>query len=222
MLRAMIYASVGLGVTGVVVAWAQPPGGPSIPPSTPSKPADVRAVERALEQGAARAPEHDLLTPLVGEWNVEARALVDPAGKGDPIVSRGTMKNLWVLGNRYVRSEADVGGRAELKAESMAMYGFDTRTRLFTMDRYDTLGTYAWHATGSYDAASKSIVFDGVTLVGGVNVPFRFVLNLANPDDILLQRLTPDDKGQWIVAAEFESTRNRIPIDTAPPRVAPR
>lgn len=115
------------------------------------------AMQEAIEMAAPGA-EHEWLSDFTGDWSLDYKFY--PAPGADPIISSGDGKAEMILGNRFLKLTS-TGTIMGLETETLTILGFDKRFKKYTLDGYDTMGTYAIHAEGDYDTPSTTIDFKG-------------------------------------------------------------
>src|SRR5690606_39058096 len=98
----------------------------------PGQGAQPRPGERPSASDTSRPGEHhEILEPVIGEWT----ALVTVHRGGREIESRGTMRNEWVLGKRFIRGEytgdEETGGE---RREGVSYLGYNNAT-----DEYEAM-----------------------------------------------------------------------------------
>jgi hypothetical protein len=108
--------------------------------------------------------EHQELAALAGRWTQE----VTYSMGGPPMKSSGTVTNRMILGGRFLISEGSSAnpagpGIGDPTLETMSIYGFDRRTKEFTIVHLDTMGTYYVTAAGN-KAEPRTVVMRGETL----------------------------------------------------------
>jgi len=211
--RPMLFAAFVLAVivTTSLVLRLSPSAARADPPKTKAQ-IRLEDVAKQLEEMSARAKEHDLLEALAGSWNVEGRVWTDPPQPNHPgqppLVAHGTMKCAWVLGKRFMRCEAQIGQTGELRSESMTMYGYDTRTKKYTVVGFDSFGTTYVQASGRYDEESKALTLEGTNTENDKTMPFRWVVSLGDKDRVTQEVLLGLQPGRWVKIAEARSTRS--------------
>lgn len=155
--------------------------------------------------------QHAMLNGMVGEWD---QAIYVPMGEGmEPMKINGVSKNGMILGGRFLLMNS-VGEAMGQKTEAMSVIGFDKRKNVFTMDGYDTMGTYAIHSSGNYDAESKTITFHGVEEDPNMPAPlrYRFTVTFESEDKVLSELwFMNDEKGQdkEVMAVKVVNTRKK-------------
>jgi len=143
----------------MLATWCALGGGLVAQPAPPAT-----AERQAMVDLARPGPEHAALEALEGQWT---RDVTYTMGGGRQMKGRGTATNRMILGGRFLQSDhsTSIPASAAMPAtttESMTIYGFDTRTREFTLLELDTMGTY-W-VTASGRTAPPSMVMSGETL----------------------------------------------------------
>lgn len=214
----IIAASAAVSFLAGRVA-SQPATAPSIvppPAEAKAKPDDqadgaLDDIRKMLEEQSATVAEHELLEGLVGEYKTEARIYMDPSG--GPLKSHGQSKAAWILGKRFVKIESSVGQAAEgkeLASESLTIYGFDTRSRRYTVVAFDTLGTYWVSGEGTYDAASKELRLAGTVTEEGQTMKFRWMVKLEDTRNVTTVSIGLGGE-DWMKVSELVQTREAAP-----------
>lgn len=133
------------------------PPGIALAQQQPSEP--QRKVMESMQPGA----EHRELAQLEGRWNQE---VTFNTGK-TPLKAHGTATNRMILGGRFLVSERSAktptGAAMPIDLESVSIYGFDRRTKEYTIIELDSLGTY-WVTAAGLPREDKAIVMSGETL----------------------------------------------------------
>lgn len=145
---------------GFVLATIEAPDAQQPQQPTPEQ---IQAMLAEMMPGA----EHRILAGLEGRWSLEITYnMGGPQAK--PVTTRGTATNRMILGGRFLQSEGvsdNPMGPAfgDAKVETMSIYGFDRRTKEFTMIGLDTLGTY-WVTAAGAMKPERTIRMSGETL----------------------------------------------------------
>ena len=134
----------------------------AIPAAAQTKPSP-EAIQKMLEPMKPVA-EHQELATLAGRWTQD----VTYSMGGPPMKSSGTVNNRMVLGGRFLISEGSSAnpagpGMGDPIVETMSIYGFDRRTKEFTIVHFDTLGTYYVDAAGNR-TEPRTVAMRGETL----------------------------------------------------------
>jgi hypothetical protein len=172
----------------------------SEPPVMPG----VEQIAARLAEESAPAEEHKVLEALAGSFKTVSRMYPDPTEP--PLISQGTSTAEWILGKRFLKVETKVGEEKELKGESLTIYGFDTRTRKYTVLGLDTFGTYWVSAEGEYDAAGRELKLAGTVEEYGQKIRFKW--NLKIEDEKNTQTVMLHIQGdEWMKAAEVVNSK---------------
>lgn len=150
MIRTAIVTTVVCLISSVVPAAAQTQPSPE-------------EIQKMLE-GMRPVAEHQELSALTGRWTQE----VTYSMGGPPMKASGTVTNRMILGGRFLVSEGSSAnpagpGLGDPTVEFMTIYGFDRRTKQFTIVGLDTMGTYYVTAAGN-KTEPRTIVMRGETL----------------------------------------------------------
>ena len=135
----------------------------SVVPAAAQTQPSPEAIQKMLEPMQPVA-EHQELAALAGRWTQEVTYSIG----GPPMTATGTVTNKMILGGRFLVSEASSAnpagaGFGDPTVEFMTIYGFDRRTKEFTIIGLDTMGTYYVTAAGN-KAEPRTIVMRGETL----------------------------------------------------------
>jgi hypothetical protein len=123
--------------------------------------------------------EHDILKAMEGEWEETFYYQMAPDQPAMTVVSKAKVK--MILGGRF----AQVKGQATMMGETserLSILGHDNRRGVYTIDGFDTYGTYAIHAEGKYIEATKSIILEGVENDPLMPHPMKFRMVFRFPD----------------------------------------
>lgn len=130
----------------------------SVSAQAPADSAKQQELMRKAMEKIMPGPEHEALTSLAGEWQVDIT--VWPAPGKDPKVSSGRATNRVVLGGRFLESVWS-GTMMGMPVENLTILGFDRRMQKFTSVVFDTFGTYYVTAAGERDSASHTVIMKG-------------------------------------------------------------
>jgi hypothetical protein len=187
-----------VAATTAALAIAQPERPPQ-PKGTPT-PEMMAEMMKAM---SAPSAEHRLLEAFLGEFTYRATMYMPGA---EPMTSSGVSSAKWILGNRFIKQESASDPKEPIPFEGLSIYGFDTRTRKFTLVAFDTLGTYSVSAEGDYDAASRTITLLGENQEDGKTMKFKWVNTFR--DDGHTQTILFNFTGEeWTRIAEVVFTK---------------
>jgi len=143
---------LALGVATVVVA-ADKKKAAAPAPAAQMDPAMMQAMKYGTPGEA-----HKMLQPFVGHWNATVRSWMKPGDKVQE--SQGTSDNDWVLGARYLK-EKFVGTWGGQAFNGLGYVGYDNVRGEYQSVWMDNMATGMMQASGSYDAASKTLKIGG-------------------------------------------------------------
>ena len=111
-----------------------------------------------MKEYSTPGEEHAKLAALVGNWKTESKFWMDPSKA--PEVSKGTARNQWALGKRFIEQEyrGKVMGQA---FQGSGLLGYDKVKKQYFSTWADSMGTGIMISEGSYDAANKQIDMTG-------------------------------------------------------------
>lgn len=120
----------------------------------PPTPEEMQAMMALMGPG----PEHKDFEPLAGTWDVDITFNMG----GPPMTITARAENRLILGGRFLTSESKGHAPAMgLDIESLTIYGFDRRTKEYTVVGYDTMGTYYVTAAGKKAPGANDVVMQG-------------------------------------------------------------
>jgi hypothetical protein len=130
----------------------------SKPPSSQPGASAQDAMLAAWEIAAAPGENHRVLDPLVGAWDHAIEWWMSPGAP--PEKSTGTTDVRWIMGGRYIR-QAVAGVSLGRPFEGAGVMGYDNVKKQYVSAWIDNMGTGLMTATGSYDAAKKTLTETG-------------------------------------------------------------
>lgn len=154
---------VSMAAAGLCGAALRQPGNPG--PSAPPSKAEKQTFMELLQRRGGPAPQHELLAPLVGDFDCEISLWTRPGAA--PILAKATATGSWILGKRFVQiSNTPAAGEA-LKIESMQVFGFDRRSSRFFCWAVDSTDTYSLLSRGTRDKETGTLTLMGTDEVPG-------------------------------------------------------
>lgn len=123
--------------------------------------------------------EHDLLKAMEGKWKEDANYVMMPGQP--PVKGTGTFTIKMILGGRFAQVESKVDAMGH-KSEHLTLLGHDNRRGVYTVEMFDTYGTYSSSAEGTYDAASKTLTLNGSESDPLMPHPMKFRVIYRFPD----------------------------------------
>jgi hypothetical protein len=148
--------------------------------TTASAIAQSDADMKAMMAYATPGEVHQMLAKTVGNWTADVTMWMQPGAP--PTTSKAECTNEMILGGRYLQSK-NKGIFFGAPFEGIGIIGYDNAKKAFVTSWIDNMGTGLMYLTGTWDAASKSIVFTGnmVDPVAGGEVKVKQVMKF--PDD---------------------------------------
>jgi uncharacterized protein DUF1579 len=144
---------------------------------------------------------HKLLASMAGTWSYTVKMWMDP--KGTPTESTGTAVRKSVMDGRYLTGDysgkfkmpgAD-GKMTEMNFKGMSMDAYDNVKKKFVSGWVDNMGTGIMITEGTYDAAAKTITYDGeFEMMPGMKSKVREVIKLTDKDHMTMEYY--EDRGQ--------------------------
>jgi len=171
-------ALIGIGAASTL-ALQQPEVGSTPPPMPDFSKVTKKDLGMMMEQMHGPAEEHKALEPLIGKSKLKSSLNVGPGVP--PIVGHYEGSAEWILGKRFVQVRTVPAPGEEFKAESLSIYGYDTRVKKYFWIGIDTMGTYSVTAFGDYNAAKKQFTLMGENEEPGMGkIPFRNVITVKD------------------------------------------
>ncbi len=209
---AVLVAGAGLGGAALSQPQSQPQ--PGKPPAGIPRPAtmDKKTFIEIIDKAGSPAPQHQLLTALVGEFDCVISLWPIP---GSPaITAKATATGRWIMGKRFVEISTSPAAGEELALESMQVLGFDKRSERFFCWSIDSTDTYSLLSRGTCDEQSSTFVFIGDDEVPGrARQSFKQVIHVDSKQTYTSQvwLQTKDAKGAdvdgWVKTVEISFTR---------------
>lgn len=142
---------------------------------------EKRAIAEKVMALRGPGPEHEVLAARVGEFDTRILYWMQPGG--EPMVFEGHASARLILGGRFLLTEGQ-SGDGPYQVGKLSLLGFDRRAGKYTFSGYDTMGTYAVHAEGSYDAEARTLTFSGTDYdpIMQVTQEFDFVFHFEDAD----------------------------------------
>ena len=122
---------------------------------------------------------HKMMAKSVGTWTCAITMWMAP--NTPPMNSTGEMKNEMILGGRYLKG-TNTGNFMGQPFEGISTTGYDNAKKVFLNNWIDNMGTGMTTLTGTWDAATNSIIFTGSMLdpASSKDIPVREVLKFVD------------------------------------------
>lgn len=145
--------------------------------------ADQEAMMKEWAKWAMPGDMHKQLDKMVGNWTVTTKMWMDPSAP--PMESKGTAKNEWVLGGRWVRQEYS-GEMMGTPFEGIGMTGYDNFKKEFISVWADNVSTTMIRSTGTCNADGTEFNMSGTMdepMTGERDKKFRHVWKVKSADE---------------------------------------
>lgn len=169
--------------------------------------ADQAAAMKAWQEFMTPGEVHNMMLTWDGNWATTSKSWMDP--KGEAQTSTGTCENRMVLGGRYQESKF-TGDMMGMPFEGLGMLAYDKAKKKFASTWVDNMGTGITVMEGTWNAASKSISFKGVTTdpSTGKDVKMRELYTIKGDNNHTMEMWMTDPKsGKEFKTMEIEFTR---------------
>lgn len=155
------------GATALALTQAFSDEKEGVPPSMDAE--KMKAMQEYMKL-ASPGENHKHLEPIIGKWDTVWKMWMGGPGS-EPSESNGTMENTWVLGGRYVLSEAkselefpnpaDPSKTMKIPFEGMGLLGYDNFRNMYTGTWCDSMGTQLLTYKGTRNPKTGVFVYYG-------------------------------------------------------------
>jgi hypothetical protein len=147
----------------------------SMPPEMQAKFAEAKVKGQPNEN-------HKILDPIVGDFEATSKMWMSPDAQ--PMESKATATNKWILGGRFVHQDYKGEWQGET-FEGMGITGYDNVKESYQSLWLDNMMTGIMLSDGKYDAAAKTLTFEGTfscPMTGKKDMKMRSVLKIMDND----------------------------------------
>ena len=154
--------------------------------------------------------EHHWLQKLVGEWQMEAEAVMGP---GQPNVKTRGSERVRSLGGLWVVCEGEGEMPGGGTGYSIMTLGYDPRAKRYVGTWVGSMMTHMWVYDGSLDAAGRVLTLnaEGPDFAAGgeKNAKYQDIIEMVTDDHRTLTSRTPGPDGKWVqfMQAHYRRTR---------------
>ncbi|MDP4114594.1 MAG: DUF1579 domain-containing protein [Bacteroidota bacterium] len=129
---------------------------------------------------------HKILSNSVGDWKVKMTSWMDPSMGATQ--AEGNASAEMVLGGRYVQMKFH-GNFMGMPYEGFSTDAYDNAKNVFINTWIDNMGTGLMYSEGKYDAATKTINYEGKMFnpVTKADEKYRETVNFADKDKIIME-----------------------------------
>jgi hypothetical protein len=151
---------------------------------------------------------HKVLGQIVGDWGYTVNWWNTPGS--EPEVSTGESENEWIMDGRFLEMNYD-GMSMGQKFKGMGIVGYDNAKKEYTSVWIDTMGTGIMTATGTYDAAAKTLTENGsyTDPMTGKGKSFRGVTTFVDKDSYKYELFTEGPDGKEFLMMEINYKREK-------------
>jgi Protein of unknown function (DUF1579) len=113
---------------------------------------------KAMMAYATPGDIHKMMAKSVGDWSCAVTMWMAPGAQ--PMNSVTDAKNEMILGGRYLQ-QTNTGSFMGQPFQGISTTGYDNAKKIFVNTWIDNMGTGIMYLTGTWDAASNSIILTG-------------------------------------------------------------
>jgi hypothetical protein len=141
--------------------------------------------------------EHRWLQQLVGDWECEGEAAMEP---GKPTVKWKSTESVRSLGGLWVLCEGEGDTPGGGRMSSVITLGFDPKKGRYVGTFVASVMTTLWLYDGGLDEAGTTLTLDaeGPTMSGTGTTQYKDIVEIKSPDHRVLRSTMLTDDGQWI------------------------
>jgi hypothetical protein len=176
-------------------------------PAMPSEEERAKMMELWMKL-ATPGPNHKLLEPIVGSFNVKTVMWEYPGAPAQE--STGTSEHAWVLGGRYVQQTFH-GSFMGQPFEGIGYTGYDNYRKQYIGVWMDTMGTAMLISNGSADASGRRMTFTGDwdDAMTGKKSTMREEFRIVDNDTHVMEMYVPGPDGKESKNLEITYTRKK-------------
>jgi hypothetical protein len=168
--------------------------------------AEEKAMMEAWMKASTPNDNHKAMEPMVGTFNTKVKAWMAP---GAPVMeSTGVSENTWALGGRYVQMMFK-GSFMNMPFEGIGYTGYDNMKKQYISYWLDNMSTWGMVTTGKWDAATKSMTFEGTSPdpMTGKDTMMKEKVTIVDNNKHLMEMWSPGPDGKMFKMMEIEYTR---------------
>jgi uncharacterized protein DUF1579 len=134
---------------------------------------------KAMMAYATPGDIHKMMAKSAGGWTCAVSMWTAPGAQ--PMNSTTEAKNEMILGGRYLQ-QTNTGSFMGQPFTGVSTTGYDNAKKLFVNTWIDNMGTGIMYLTGTWDAASNSVIFTGneVDPASGKDIPVKETLKFVD------------------------------------------
>jgi hypothetical protein len=130
--------------------------------------------------------EHSNLAKMNGDWNYTAKFWMDPSAP--PQTSDGTATCEMLLGGRYMQMKVS-GKMMVMDFNGIDVTGYDNGKKVYVSSWIDNMGTGLMYMEGTYDDASKKVVYTGKMYdpMSGKDIVQKQTIKTIDDNNVLME-----------------------------------
>jgi len=154
-------------------------------------PEAIALMQTQMAEAMVPGPEHEMLARYAGSWALETKMWMSP--DAEPMTMHSTAEAEMILGGRYLMSRGSSSFMGQ-QVETLSLLGFDRRSDEFTVEAYDTMGTYSVGGRGPLSADGTSAVMRGTDYdaIGQMTQVYDFVMTWIDDDTFTFEVIFHD------------------------------
>lgn len=160
---------------------------------------------KAMMAAASPGETHKMLAKSAGNWTATLTMWMQPGAP--PTTATASATNEVIMDGRYLRQKA-TGNVMGMPFQGEGITGYDNVKKQFVNSWVDNMGTGIMTMSGTWDAATKSIVYTGSMAdpMTGKDTPFREVWKFVDDNHQVMEMYYSAD-GKEFKSMEIKYTR---------------
>src|SRR5450755_3463634 len=153
---------------------------------------DMKAMQDYMTPGDV----HKMIAKYDGIWNSAVSMWMKPGAP--PMASKSVAVNTMILGGRYQQSKitGDYGGAP---FEGFSLLSYDNAKKVFTSTWIDNFGTGTMTLEGTWDTASRTIIFKGKMFdpMSGKDIDVKETIQYVDDNTVKNQMFVESASGEF-------------------------
>lgn len=153
-------------------------------------------------------PEHQWLQQLVGEWDAETEAVMEPGQP--PVKSKGT-ESVRMLGGFWAINEVK-GMMMDQPMNGIFTVGYDAAKKKYVATWVDSITGQPWNYEGTLDTTGKILTFETegeCPMNPGKPMKFKETVEIKDKNHKVFTSAIKGDDGQWVTMMTSRATRKQ-------------
>lgn len=173
----------------------------------PEEEMSPEAMMKMMSEWSAPTEEHKVLQGMVGEWDCVCTFQMGP--DVEPMVTKGESSSESILDGRFVTQHFSMPEFMGTAFEGMGVVGYDKTKGKYVNAWIDSMGTSISTMEGEWDAAAKTMTWNGTFSTPMGEMPARHVIKHIDSDHTTMEfwDADPANPGGWVKSGEIAYTR---------------